>query len=126
MKPTALSAMSVDDLLARFAELAIQQELALEVDDIERYSQLYKKMETISDELEDRGSYDMFSHLLCHNSIQVRLAAARRLMWTLPAIARPVLEHIAQSGHLPQAGYAGMALEMHDSGWAVRRKREPK
>jgi hypothetical protein len=118
--------MSVDELLALFAELAIQQELALEADDSQRYAQLYKKMETIADELEDRGSYDMFSRLLSHDSIQVRLAAARRLMWTLPAIARPELEKIVESGHFPQAGYAGMALEMHDSGWAVRRKRAPK
>jgi hypothetical protein len=126
MKTTSLSTMSVDELLASFADLAMQQELTLEGDDVKRYSQLYEKMEAISDELEDRGSYDDFSRLLSHSNIQVRLSAARRLMWTIPAAARPVLEKIAQSGHFPQAGYAGMALEMHDSGWAVRRKREPR
>jgi len=113
-----LKSMSVEELLARFAELGVAQDEALLHDDYAKYNRLYGQMDQIDNELRIRGSDARLAltRLFDHPNLQVRLRAAARALGVAPIQARRMIETIASSQIFPQAGDAGMLLGGLDDG----------
>jgi hypothetical protein len=110
--------MTIEGLLARFAELGLAQDEALLHDDYAKYNRLYGQMDQIDDELRVRGpdARLALTRLFEHPNLQVRLRAAARALGVAPFQARNVIETIASSEIFPQAGDAGMLLAGLDDG----------
>ena len=116
MKRINLRDLSTDELVERFAAIAIDQDRAIFQDETAKYSRLYRQMDEIDNELKSRPGDQRraLAQLYDHPNIQVRLKAARRSMELMSDAARPVLEKIAKSGAYPQAADAGFALDRLD------------
>jgi len=118
MKRIETKAMSVDQLVAHFAENAMDQDEAILKDDNAKFRRLFWKMDEITNELMRRPG-DQRTALLPlyhHQNMQVRLKAAIATLAVAPQAARAMLENIAASGWQPQAGDAGMTLWNIDRG----------
>jgi hypothetical protein len=115
--------MTVDDLLARFAEIGIAQDKALLYDEVATFNRLYRQMDEVDNELRARGpdAHLALLRLYDHPNMQVRLKAAVRTLGVAPLRARQMLETIAASNYFPQAGDAGSALALIDEGIAKPR-----
>ena len=112
MKRISLQQMTVDQLLARFAAIGIDQDKALLRNEIAKFNRLYDEMDGIENELKARdgdqrralvGLYD-------HPNAQVRLNAIKATLAVSPEQARRMLNVMANSREYPQAGDAGMTL----------------
>ncbi len=115
MKPERLS---TKELVVRFAELCVAQNEAMLYSDISKVNRLIKEMWAVQDELKSRPG-DQRRELLPlfdHDSAQVRLMAARANLAVVPALARKMIETIANGPKIPQAGDAGMTISNLDSG----------
>ena len=110
--------MSTNELLSRFIELGLAQDEALLDDNYTKYNRLYRQMSQIDDELRARGPEARLAltRLFDHPNLQVRLRAAARTLGVAPVEARKAIEAVANSGHFPQAGDAGMLLAGLDDG----------
>ena len=118
MKPTALSKMSVDELVARFVDIARRQHDAILNDKYAAYRRLYNEMEAVRQELRARPG-DQRHALTClfnDNNTQVRLKAAVSTLALEPEAARRILEAIRDSRELYFALDAGMTLRMLGDG----------
>jgi hypothetical protein len=112
MKRVNLSAMTSEQLVQLFADLAIQQDAALLYRAQREVNRLYDKIERIKTELKSRPG-DQRSALLAlynHKNMQVRVKAAKATLAIAPDAARALLEAIKASGWQPQALDAGMCL----------------
>jgi hypothetical protein len=118
MKIQKIEHLSAGQLVARFAEICLDQDQALLRSDISGFNRLFGQMAAIRDELKSRtgdqrrallGLYD-------HENAQVRLQAARASLAVAPEEARRVIEAIANGRKFPQAGDAGMTISNLDSG----------
>jgi hypothetical protein len=110
--------MSVDQLVARFADIGVEQDDAILKDDNRRFRRLYRGMDDIEKELQLRPG-DQRRALMAlyrHANMQVRLNAAKATLAVAPEQARAMLESIAASSWQPQAGDAGMTLSNLDRG----------
>ncbi len=118
MTSAKLKAMSLDGLVARFAEIGVAQDEALLHDDHRVYNRLYRQMDEVDNELRIRGldARLALTRLFDHPNLQVRLRAAARALAVAPLQARNVIEKIASSQIYPQAGDAGMLLSGLDNG----------
>jgi hypothetical protein len=125
MKNANLKSMTVDQLVARFAEIGVAQYRALDdhEDWIEnnpnlKFNRLFNQMNEVDLELRSRGREARLAlqRLYVHPNIQVRLKAAKRTLAVAPDVARQVIETIADSQWYPQAGEAGMTLFALDDG----------
>jgi hypothetical protein len=119
-----LKILTIDQLIDRFAEIAIAQEKAGddlvgrlwdsngEDTDTSEVDRLYDDMEKIDEELRVRGKDARLAltRLYNHKNTQVRLKAAVRSLGVAPVEARKVIEQISRSDLYPQAGDAGMTL----------------
>ena len=112
MKRISPQQMTVDQLLARFAAIGIDQDKALLRNEIAKFNRLYDEMDAIENELKARdgdqrcalvGLYD-------HPNAQVRLNAIKATLAVSPEQARRMLKVMADSRDYPQAGDAGMTL----------------
>lgn len=112
MKRPSLSSYSVDDLVRRFTELALQQDDALLGNELSAVKRLYWKLEEIGEELKGRegDARRALARLYDHPNAQVRLKAVQATFAVLPDEAMKQLQAIADSKEYPQAGEAGMAL----------------
>jgi ParB-like chromosome segregation protein Spo0J len=118
MKPAHLDQLSVQDLLARFAQICIAQDEALLANEIARFNRLFGAMLEIVNELKRRPG-DQRRELLQlygHPNMQVRLKAAKNSLAVAPKAARRLIEEIKDSNWLPQSGEAGMTLQNLDDG----------
>jgi hypothetical protein len=122
-QPTApvvmeIGRMSIDELVNRFAEIAIAQNSALLHDERRRFKRLFQEMNDVDDELKRRGSAARLelTRLYQHPNLQVRVKAAKRTLAVAPDDARKVLEALQASGEQPQALEAGMSLHNLDRG----------
>ena len=118
MTKTNLSEISTGDLVARFAEIACEQDRALLGGEIAKFNRLYDRMQEVSDELKRRPG-DQRRALIAlfdYPNMQVRLKAAKHTLAIAPAEARAQLQAIADSNWMPQAGDAGMSLWNLDRG----------
>jgi uncharacterized protein DUF2019 len=110
--------MTVDELIQRFAAIAIEQDRALLYSEIAKYNRLYDQLKAVEDELKGRSNDQRRAllHLYEHPNWQVRLMAAHATLAIEPKAGRGMLESIAASKHFPQAGDAGMSLSNLDRG----------
>ena len=118
MKRLILSKLSGDELVDRFAQLAVEQDLAQEMGEQSKVNRLYWKLDAIDVELKSRPG-DERSRLLTlyrHPNMHVQLKAAKATLAVAPVEARRLIEVIAVSHHYPQAGEAGMTLFNLDRG----------
>jgi Domain of unknown function (DUF2019) len=121
MKAANLKAMSVDELVARFAAIGVEQDDAMmrgAYGDNARYRRLFQQMSAVEQELKirPRDQRRALVALYNHPNMQVRLMAAKLTLAVDPGAARKILEAIANSRLQPQAGDAGMSLWNLDRG----------
>ncbi len=125
MKPVNLKAMTVDQLVERFAEIGVAQDKSLEEGEDwidgnvnHEYNRLFAQMNEVDLELRSRGSDARLAlqRLYEHPNMQVRLKAAVRTLGVAPDAARQVIQTIADSKWPPQAFHAGMTLSNLDNG----------
>lgn len=118
MIPGTLHELSIDQLVERFAEIALAQDKALLMDEIATFNRLFNQMDAIKTELKSRAG-DQRRALLGlyhHPNAQVRLKAAVATLAVAPKSARRKLQEIQDSHEYPQAGDAGMTLVNLDRG----------
>jgi hypothetical protein len=116
MKRAKLSSLSIPELVQRFTELAVDQDMALLSGEISKVNKIYDKLEAIKTELKSRPG-DQRSALLPlyhHKNKQVQIKAAKATLAIAPLAARAQLQAIKDSGWQPQALDAGMALWLLD------------
>jgi hypothetical protein len=113
-----VKAMTVNELVERFAAIGVEQDKALRADDLQRYKRLYVQMRAVDDELKGRPGDQRRSLLALydHPNFQVRLMAAKSTLAVAPEAARRMLKLIRQRRHQPQSGDAGMCLWNLDRG----------
>lgn len=110
--------MSTPDLVALFAKVVVGQDEALLGNQIARFNRLFGVMRAIADALKARPG-DQRTALLSlfeYPNMQVRLQAAKLTLAVAPVEARQQIEAIASSKWFPQAGDAGMCLDLLDDG----------
>jgi cytochrome c oxidase assembly protein Cox11 len=118
MNSVRLSKLSSEQLVQLFAELAVEQDMALLSLAQGKVNKLYWRIKAIGEVLKSRPG-DQRSALLPlydHKNMQVRLKAAHATLAIAPEAARAQLEAIAASGWQPQALDAGMSLINLDRG----------
>jgi len=118
MKRVKLQNLSVEQLVQLFADLSVQQDMAMMAMLQGKINRLFWKIEAVENELKARPG-DQRSALLSlydHKNMQVRLTSARATLALEPKLARAQLAAIAASGWQPQAGDAGMSLWNLDRG----------
>ena len=118
MKRIKLEKLSVEQLVQLFADLSVQQDMAMMAMLQRDINKLYWKIEAVEDELKARpgDQRSALFPLYKHKNMQVRLKAAHATLALEPQAARAQLEAIAASGWQPQAGDAGMSLLSLDRG----------
>jgi len=111
-KQVTLQDLSVDQLVERFAGLALEQDTALLGESITRVNQLYYALKDVENELKARegDQRKALVRLYEHKNPQVRLKAVKATLAVAPEVARPMLQAIADSREYPQAGEAGMSI----------------
>jgi hypothetical protein len=110
--------MTADELVLRFAALAIEQDDAGLHDDIPRVNRLYDQLEMIESELKSRSG-DQRTALLTlytHPNAQVRLKSALATLAVALASARAVLQEIIERNEYPQLADARGMLRALDAG----------
>jgi Domain of unknown function (DUF2019) len=107
-----INEMTVDQLVAHFIAIALDQDKAIAVDDNAKFNRLFEQMEAIKRELKARDGDQRRAllRLYDHPNAQVRLKAVKATLAVAPERARRMLEIIAESGEFPQAGEAGLSL----------------
>lgn len=113
-----LDAMSVDQLVERFAAVTVAQDDAILGRESAKFNRLYDRMQEVSDELNVRPGDERraLMKLYEYPNMQVQLQAAKFTLAVAPLEARRKLESIAASEWYPQAGDAGMSLLNLDRG----------
>jgi hypothetical protein len=113
-----IGSLTVDQLVARFVLVCLNQDQALAGSDVAKFNRLYDEMASIRDELRSRPGDQRRAlvTLYDHPVAQVRLQAACETLALAPRAARTVIERIANSKEYPQAGDAGMTLDALDRG----------
>lgn len=118
MKQASPRHMTIDQLVQHFADIALEQDEALLMNDIAEVNRLFWQLEEVEAELKLRegdqrrallGLYD-------HPNMQVRLKAVKATLAVAPDMARRALQAIAESREYPQAGEAGMSIRALDRG----------
>jgi hypothetical protein len=113
-----LTALKVDQLVQRFADITVKQGRAANHFDNRAYNRLYAQMVEVADELKQRDG-DQRRALMAlydHPQAQVRMMAAHMTLAIAYQSAREVLQLIADRQELPQALSAGMSLGNLDRG----------
>ena len=110
--------MTVDQLVERFAALALEQDRALLEENIKRVNQLYDALKDVEGELKLRSGDQRRAllRLYDHKNPQVRLKAVMATLAVAPETARPMLQAIADSREYPQAGDARSAIRYLEEG----------
>ena len=112
MKAIDLKSATVPELVARFAELGLDQYQSRLRQEQRRLNRSMLQMFEVAEELKRRAG-DQRSALIPlfeHPNLQVRLMAAKLTLAVAPAAARELLRTIADSKEYPQAMDAGMSL----------------
>lgn len=103
-----LGAMSVEELVARFEAIALEQDDAIFNDDNAKYNRLFREMESLEQELKRREGDQRRAllPLLEHKNGQVRLKAAIATLAIDATAARQTLQEISDSNIYPEAADA--------------------
>ena len=118
MKQIALSDMTTADLVERFAQIGVAQGKALLRGEHAKFNRLFGQMADISKELKQRDGDQRraLMALYSYQDMQVRMKAAIHTLAVAPVEARHMLQTIAGSNWMPQAGHAGMSLSSLERG----------
>lgn len=113
--------MSMDQLVKRFVDIALEQDKALLMVDIAKFNRLFGQMEAVKGELKARPGDQrrVLLDLYHHPNAQVRLKAAKATLAVAPQGARRVLQTIVDRREFPQALDAGMTIDAIDDGTFV-------
>jgi hypothetical protein len=119
MNPTALNHFSENEIVKLYANLCIDQSIAMDREEQKRVNYLFWQIHALENELKSRlgDRRHVLKKLYTHPNIQVRLTAARATLAADYASARHEIEAVARSKIYPQAGDAGMTIENLDSGF---------
>lgn len=117
-KKPELRSESVEQLIARFTDIALRQEEALLDVKTALFNRLYGEMDKVVEELRSRGPAELgkLTSLFAHPTGQVRYKAAVYSLGIHPIEARQVLEDLAKSNDFPSTLYARGTLLAYDSG----------
>jgi Domain of unknown function (DUF2019) len=101
-----LKAMTVDELVDRFAEIGIAQDTAELMGEISKFNKLYRQMKDVDTELRARGedARRALLRLYSHPNMQVRLQAAKKTLGVAPEAARQLIETISESNWVSASG----------------------
>jgi hypothetical protein len=112
MTKMSLNKMKTEELVDRFAHVALDQDKAIRYDDNATFNRLFDQMIAIEEELKSRPGDQRRAliSLYNHRNVQVRLKSAVATLAVAPDAARRELHAIADSRDYPQAGDAGMTL----------------
>jgi hypothetical protein len=115
MNSANLQAMSIDELVERFAAIGVAQDSAMmegAYGNNAKYTRLFRQMRAVEQELKNRlgDQRRALVSLYDHPKMQVRLMAAKLTLAVAPQAARQMLQRIQKWGRQPQAGDAGMSL----------------
>lgn len=121
MNRVNLHAISVDQLVERFAAIGMEQYNAMlegAYGNNAKYNRLFLQMRAVERELKSRPGDQRraLQTLYDHPNMQVRLMAAKLTLAVAPDEARTMLQRIQEWGRQPQAGDAGMCLWNLDRG----------
>ncbi len=118
MRKPPLDAMSVDQLVALFADIGIAQDRALLHGDLRAFKRLFREMEAVEEQLKSRPGdrRDALAVLYDHPNMQVRVKAAKATLAVMPQAARAQLAAVRAANWQPQSLEAGMSLRNLDSG----------
>src|ERR1043166_6599433 len=118
MKPVDLGAMSSKDLVKRFTEIVVAQDRALLGGETAKFNRLFGQMMDVANELKSREGDQrrLLLQLFDFPNMQGGLQAAKLPLAVAPGEARRLLQTIADSNWMPQAGDAGMSLSNLDRG----------
>src|SRR5436190_20032966 len=118
MKPVDLGATSSKDLVEHFTEIVVAQDRALLGGVTTKFNRLFRQMMDVANELKGREGDQrrLLLQLFEFPNMQVRLQAAKLTLAVAPVEARRLLQTIADSNWMPQAGDAGMSLSNLDRG----------
>ena len=113
-----ISEMNVEQLVERFVDIALDQDIAIHQYDTAKFNRLFEQMEAVDGELKARvgDQRRALLRLYGHPNAQVRLTAAKATLAVAPDAARHLLQTIADSHEHPHAGDAGMCLVALDRG----------
>jgi hypothetical protein len=130
MKRLRLQDMTVEQLVARFTEIALAQDRALAYDEIAKYNRLFDQSADVMAEFMVRPieQRQALMALYDHPSAQVRYEAAVATVDFAPEAARPVFETIIERNEYPQAANARGFIEHIDKGpvdmsWILKRRK---
>lgn len=118
MRRTDVTKLSTPQLVDRFADIGVEQYVALLDNDHRKYNRLYDLMDEVDNELRIRGKSARLEllKLYDHPNTQVRLKAATRTLGVAPVRARQELEDIASDVDYPQTADARGLLRALDDG----------
>jgi hypothetical protein len=118
MRQSDLVKMSSADLVKRFAQIVVAQDVALLGSKRVTFKRLFQQMMDVTSELRVREGDQrrLLMELYNHPNMQVRVQAAKLTLAVAPTAARQQLEAIAETHWMPQAGDAGMSLSNLDRG----------
>jgi len=107
-----LQTMTVEQLVALFESIGVDQDRAELEGDTRRYNSLFDRMKEVVEELRSRPGDERRAliPLLAHKNAQVKLKAAIATLAIVPEEARRTLEIVEQSAIYPQAANAGFML----------------
>lgn len=118
MKRIKLSGLSIEELVQRFSDLAIEQDMYLLSGPQREVNRIFLKLSAIGDDLKSRPG-DQRSALISlynHKNKKVQVKAAKATLALEPVAARAILQSVKESGWQPQALKAGMSLWNLDRG----------
>lgn len=118
MKRIPLSKMTEEQLIERFAVIALEQEQAMLHDDNGRYNRLYDKMKDVERELKQRPGDQrrVLLPLFEHENLQVKLRAALATLAVAPKASKSVLQWLSDRNRYPQAADAREILAAVNDG----------
>jgi hypothetical protein len=118
MKQSDLAKMSSMDLVKRFAQIVVAQDVALLGGERSKFNRLFQQMMDVTNELKVREGDQrrLLMELYNYPNMQVRVQAAKLTLAVAPVAARQQIEAIAETHWMPQAGDAGMSLSNLDPG----------
>ena len=118
MKRVNLQNMSVEQLVERFAALALEQDRALLEENISRVNRLFDALKDVENELKQRDGDQRRAllRLYDHPNPQVRVKAVKATLAVEPITARRMLQAIADSREYPQSAEARSAIRYLEEG----------
>jgi Domain of unknown function (DUF2019) len=108
MNSPELKVFEDEQLVELFTKIALNQFDALELDETNKFNQLYDQMEHVKSELKGRVGDQrlLLLPLLEHPNAQVRLKSAIATLALAPDDAMKALQRISDEDEYPQAAYA--------------------